>query len=190
MTRKTLHMCLVAALAGIAFGASAHGDGDKFKMMDTNGDGQISAAEHEAGVTKMFTEMDADKDGFVTAAEMDSMHASMKSADKGEKRGMDMKSSEKIAKMDKDGDGKLSAAEHSTGAQEMFGKMDADGNGMLSRAEMNAGHDKMMSKDKPAKDDWSKKPTGTQADASDHSEHSGHDDAAKASTPPADDNGG
>ena len=135
MMRKTLHMCVVAvALASVAFGASAnHGGEDKFKMMDTNNDGQVSAAEHDAAVTKMFGDMDADKDGFVTAAELDAKHASMKTADKGEKRGMDMKSSDKIAKMDKDGDGKLSAAEYGGGAKEMFGKMDTDGNGIALR---------------------------------------------------------
>ena len=187
MTRKTLHVCLAAALAGVAFGASAnhHGEGDKFKMMDTNNDGQVSAAEHDAAVTKMFTDMDTDKDGFVTAAEMDAAHAKMPKMSG--KHDMDeMKSSDKIAKMDKDGDGKMSSAEHSAGAKEMFGKMDSDGDGMLSRAEMDAGHDKMMSKDK-MKDDWSQKDKGTSADASGHA---GHDSAASSSTPPADDNGG
>jgi len=160
MTRKTLHVCLAAGLASVAFGASAnHEGGDMFKMMDTNGDGRISAAEHDAAVTKMFGEMDTNKDGFVTAAEMDARHEKMEASEKGMKHDehMEMKSADKIGKMDTDGDGKLSAAEHSAGAKEMFGKMDADGNGMLSRAEMEAGHDKMMTKDKSGKDDWGTK---------------------------------
>jgi hypothetical protein len=188
MMRKTLHTCVAVALASVAFGASAnHGGEDKFKMMDTNNDGQVSAAEHDAAVAKMFGDMDADKDGFVTSAELDAKHAAMKTADRGEKHGMDMKSTDKIAKMDKDGDGKLSAAEYGGGAKEMFGKMDTDGNGSLSRTEMDSGHDKMMTNDKPAKDDWGTKDKGTSADAS---EHAGHDSAASSSTPPADDNGG
>lgn len=162
MTRKTLQLCLAAGLASVAFGAFAnHEGGDMFKMMDTNNDGQVSAAEHDAAVTKMFGDMDTNKDGFVTAAEMDARHAAMESHEHGEKHGMEMKSADKIAKMDTDKDGKLSAAEYGAGAKDMFGKMDADGNGMLSRTEMDSGHDKMMSKDKAAKDDWSKKDKGT-----------------------------
>ena len=184
MTRKTLHMCIAAMLATVAFGAQANHPGeDKFKMMDTNGDGSISMAEHDAAVTKMFTDMDANKDGFVTSAEMDARHAKMM---KGEHKGMDMKSADKIKAMDTDGDGKLSAAEHAAGANEMFGKMDKDGDGKLSKAEMNEGHDKMMSKDKAMKDDaWKDKEKGTSADMTDHSGH----DAATATAPPKD-NGG
>ncbi len=32
-------------------------------MMDTNGDGKITAAEHADGAKQMYTKMDADKDG-------------------------------------------------------------------------------------------------------------------------------
>src|SRR5690349_3419868 len=103
MKHKALHTIVVALLASTAFGAWANHDGgdDKFKAMDTNGDGQVSSAEHAAAVTKMFDEMDANKDGFVTAAEMDAMHAKSGMHDMG------MKSGEKIGKMDKDGDGKM-----------------------------------------------------------------------------------
>ena len=186
MTRKTLCTLVAAMLASAAFGAAAHGPGgDKFKMMDTNGDGQISSAEHAAAVTKMFGEMDADKDGFVTAAEMDAGHMAKMGAEKGEMRGHDMKSADKIAKMDKDGDGKLSSAEHDAGAADMFKMMDKDGNGSISQAEMNSGHDKMMSKDKS--DAWSDKDKGTSAGMTDHS---GHDAGSGTTTPPPDGNGG
>ena len=180
MTRKTLCTLVAAMLASAAFGAAAHGPGDdKFKMMDTNSDGQISSAEHAAGVTKMFGEMDADKDGFVSAAEMDAKHAAK--ADKGEMRGHDMKSADKIGKMDKDGDGKLSAAEHDAGAADMFKKADADGNGMLSQSEMSSAHGKMMSKDKA----WDAK----DKDAG-MTDHSGHDAGSGTTTPPPDGNDG
>jgi Ca2+-binding EF-hand superfamily protein len=106
-----------------------------FAMMDTNGDGKISRAEHAAGAKKMFTECDANKDGIVTAAEMD---ASMKN--KGEMAMKDDKTSaEKIKEIDTDNDGKLTATEHDAGVEKMFGKMDTDGDGSLSKAECDAG---------------------------------------------------
>lgn len=48
-----------------------------FQMMDSNGDGKISADEHEAGAKMMFDKMDTDKDGFLTKAEMEAGHARM-----------------------------------------------------------------------------------------------------------------
>ena len=64
------------ALSGAAFAGDM--SADKIKKMDTNGDGRLSAAEHEAGARKMFTMMDSNKDGSVTVAEMDASHKMMK----------------------------------------------------------------------------------------------------------------
>jgi Ca2+-binding EF-hand superfamily protein len=152
------------ALAGTAF---AHGD-NKMQSMDTNGDGQISSAEHAAGVTKMYAGMDANKDGEVTASEMDAYSASKGGSS------MKMSSADKIKTMDTNGDGKLSASEHDTGANAMFAKMDTDGNGSLSQSEMAAGHSKA---DK------------AKADHADHSDMHDHGTSAAASgsdatTPP------
>lgn len=150
----------------LAAAAWAHPAGDKFRGMDTNGDGMVSASEHAAGARKMFTEMDADRDGRVTAAEMDARHG-MKREDRqprtqgmghgmgqgmahGKEHGMGgpwMSSADKIASMDTDGDGALSASEHDSGAQARFTQRDTDRNGSLSREEMAAGHAAM----KPSK---------------------------------------
>jgi Ca2+-binding EF-hand superfamily protein len=162
MTRKTLCTTIASMLATVAFAAAAHGPGkdDKFKSMDANSDGQISSAEHSASVTKMFGEMDADKDGFVTTTELDARHAA-----KGDKAGK-MKSSDKIAKMDKDGDGKMSAAEYDAGASDMFKKADADNSGSLTQAEMSAAEGRVSS-------------TGA-------TDHSGHAAGSGTTTPPPD----
>jgi Ca2+-binding EF-hand superfamily protein len=155
----------MATLLSLALGAPAFAEdpGAKFKAMDTNNDGMVSAAEHAAAVTSMFGEMDADGDGKVTAAEMDARHAMMKPAKAKEPMtsndaAMDhgamhreMSSAEKIAKMDTDGDGMLSSAEHDAGAKTMFSEMDTDGNGSLSRQELAAGHATMMKHDKTGK---------------------------------------
>lgn len=50
---------------------------DKIKVMDTNGDGQLSKAEHDAGADAMFTKMDTDGDGFLSASECKAGHDGM-----------------------------------------------------------------------------------------------------------------
>ena len=50
---------------------------DKIKVVDTNGDGILSAQEHEAGSQRMFAKMDADHDGALSAAEIDAGHKTM-----------------------------------------------------------------------------------------------------------------
>ena len=50
---------------------------DKIKVVDTNGDGMLTAEEHVAGSKKMFDKMDRDKDGFLTEAEVEAGHVKM-----------------------------------------------------------------------------------------------------------------
>ena len=50
---------------------------EKIKVVDTNADGVLSAEEHTAGATMMFTKMDTDKDGFLSKEEMAKGHAKM-----------------------------------------------------------------------------------------------------------------
>jgi len=122
--------------------ALANPEGDKhFKIMDTNGDGKISAPNMPPPPRKMFNECDANHDGVVTAAEMD---ASM--AAKGQKPAADDKSSaEKIKEIDQNNDGKLTTAEHEAGTEKMFARMDTNGDGFLSKEECDAGM-KLMKK--------------------------------------------
>ena len=44
---------------------------------DSNGDGILSADEHEAGSKRMFEKMDKDRDGTLTAAEISAGHKTM-----------------------------------------------------------------------------------------------------------------
>lgn len=138
LTALTLSLSLCALPAALGAGP----DSDKhFKLLDADGDGKVSRAEHAAGAKKMFAQCDANRDGIVTASEME---ASMAKA--GEKLAADDKNSaEKIAVIDQNGDGKLTAAEHEAGTEKMFGKMDTNGDGFLSKEECDAGM-KMMKK--------------------------------------------
>jgi Ca2+-binding EF-hand superfamily protein len=133
--------CLALCALPAAFAGQ---DVDKhFKMMDTNGDGKVSRAEHAAVCRQMFAECDANHDGIVTAAEM---NASM--AAKGEKLGKDDKTSPELIQMfDQNGDGQLTAEEHAAGSEKIFAKMDKNGDGYLSKSECEEGM-KMMKKDK------------------------------------------
>lgn len=53
----------------------------KMKAIDTDSDGVISAAEHEAGAKKMFGKMDKDQNGRLTAAEIQAGHDRMMTAE-------------------------------------------------------------------------------------------------------------
>jgi hypothetical protein len=50
---------------------------EKIKVIDTNGDSIISAAEHEAGSRSMFDKMDANHDGALTEDEIKAGHKAM-----------------------------------------------------------------------------------------------------------------
>jgi Ca2+-binding EF-hand superfamily protein len=160
---KIPHQMLWSAVGGFALATGAYAGGGsgqaEVKMMDTDGDGSISAAEHAAGAKKMFEMMDADGDGIVTAKEMEAAHKDMPTAQrgssgesdtqdasrlKGNSMHHDKSAATKIKMIDTDGDGTISAAEHEAGAKKMFEKMDKDHDGKLSAAEVQAGHDRMM----------------------------------------------
>jgi Ca2+-binding EF-hand superfamily protein len=157
---KMLVIVSSVALAATVYAGddeSKHGSG-KAQMMDTDGDGSVSATEHAAGAKKMFEKMDADGDGIVTAQEMGAAHKDMPTArsDEGSSEsatgtasrlGQSDKPKSAASKMkaiDTDGDGTITAAEHEAGAKKMFDKMDKDHSGKLSAAEIQAGHDRMI----------------------------------------------
>jgi Ca2+-binding EF-hand superfamily protein len=148
---KLLSSTLILA-GGLALGvpAFANDADDKFKMMDTNGDGSISRAEHASGAQSMFGKMDANADGTVSATEMEAGMTEKKSSKLKfwEKKDKDaMSASEKISMIDTNGDGQISRAEHEAGSEKMFTKMDTNDDGSLSKDECEAGH-KGMKKDK------------------------------------------
>ena len=140
------------ALAGTALAgdSSSHSADAKAKMMDTNKDGQVSAAEHSAGAKTMFTEIDTNGDGKVTAAEMDAHHAAKKEAWGDSKDAKKISSAEKIKAIDTNGDGAISAEEHAAGSSSMFSKLDTNQDGQLTAAEMQAGHKRMVSDATPS----------------------------------------
>ncbi len=149
-TKTTSALFLAGGLLLAALPARANESADKFKLMDTNGDGKISRAEHAAGAQAMFGKMDANADGIVTADEMNAVHADKKSSKLKfweKKDGDGMSASEKISVIDTNGDGRISRSEHEAGSDKLFTKMDTNDDGFLSQDELEAGH-QMMKKDK------------------------------------------
>jgi Ca2+-binding EF-hand superfamily protein len=114
-----------------------------FKAADADGDGVVSAAEHAGAAKKMFDAMDRNRDGKVTAQEMDRAQPKVagKKADQAA-----MRSADKIKLVDRDGDGALARTEHEQASKALFAKMDADGDGRVSEAEWKAGHAALQKK--------------------------------------------
>ena len=156
--RQPIKTCpLVAAIAcGLLYCTAAvagkPGHDGMFMMMDTNKDGRISAAEHDAHSRTMFTSADANKDGSVTAAEM---HARMQMR-RGGHDGMGMRHDgpDHMRMADIDRDGRISRAEFIAahdGDATRFAAHDSNNDGFISADEMK--HHKMgMGKGKKGED--------------------------------------
>jgi hypothetical protein len=153
MKRTVLISSLTAlALAGTAFAAIAASDGKPgraehrgdrammlpFEDIDADADGKITTEEMQAHATLRFEEADADKDGLLDAAEMQAQMLARATAR------MTERSARMIERMDRDGDGKLSAEEMRAGPREgdrfarMLSRLDKDEDGALSREEFEA----------------------------------------------------
>jgi EF hand domain-containing protein len=82
---KIPHQMLWSVVGGFALATGAYAGGGsgqaEVKMIDTDGDGAITAAEHEAGSKKMFEKMDKDHNGKLSAAEVQAGHERMMSAE-------------------------------------------------------------------------------------------------------------
>lgn len=105
-----------------------------FASVDTDGDGQITAAEMTAFRAAKMAKLDQDKDGFVSAAEMKAeMQARIDAR-------LDRMIAHRMEKQDQNGDGKLGPDEFGPGdrADKMFDRADENGDGSLSKAEVDA----------------------------------------------------
>ena len=141
MTRT--NMMRMMALSGLivvgALGTAEARSEDRrpaFQEIDTDGDGQLSRAELEAHAAARFARADSNGDGFLSGDEIGKGH--------GGKRAQKM-----LERLDRDGDGKLDAAElEAAGAERrqerharMLERLDSDGDGRLSLAEISARRD-------------------------------------------------
>lgn len=113
---------------------------ERFKALDTNGDGQISRAEAQSApaVAARFDEIDANKDGQITPKEFHAYHRELKDS-KAAGTGATSPTGA-FAKLDKNGDGQLSR-EEVAGRPRLaaeFDTLDTNHDGQLSPAELAA----------------------------------------------------
>ncbi|MFZ5746220.1 MAG: EF-hand domain-containing protein [Pseudomonadota bacterium] len=140
-------------------GARMAGPGDEmaarmFKMLDTDGDGQVSLAEHRAMAEKQFTMVDANKDGKIDQSEMQAMR-DRRGAPPGDPmrpggpdgprgRGGPMEHRAMLDRVDANHDGVITREEMVAAAEARFAKLDANHDGKIDESERKAMRDRMM----------------------------------------------
>jgi Ca2+-binding EF-hand superfamily protein len=143
--RRSRRMLLIVLLMGLAAAAATAARAGEigsgrlmerlFQKMDTDGDGALSAAEGEAAAEKMFDRRDANGDGVLTEEEyLADKEGGRLSADQQQK--LDDFRARRFAAMDKDGDGRVSAAEFFAAAQQRFTAADSNGDGRITKDEL------------------------------------------------------
>jgi hypothetical protein len=180
MNRKILTAGGVSALvllsAGIAIAQPGVGRADRnadisraqlvsklearFARLDANGDGNLSAADHDKSVEARFKRIDSDGNGAITLAEMKAADAKRGEAfaardgdgPGGRHRGRHghgrggFGHGGMAGKADANGDGNVSKAEFEAGALAGFDRADADRNGVLTAAERQQAHAAMRNR--------------------------------------------
>ncbi len=143
---------IAAALASTAIGGIAYAMDitppapTRTLRGDTNNDGKISRAEYVAGATARFAALDVNKDGNLTGDELRTgrkghgMHRMGGRFDGA--RGQDMErrggAGRGMARVDTDGDGRISRAEHMAQSAQRFQRMDTNGDGVVDKTELAA----------------------------------------------------
>ncbi len=145
MTAKniTILTALTVVAAGCAASAShkskgAHG-GDRmpraermFERIDTDKDGQITAADMQAFAAARFTRIDANADGTITREERKAARMARRESRK----------ADRFALVDVNGDGAISIEEMKAAsgkrAERRFARLDTNADGVVSQAEMQA----------------------------------------------------
>lgn len=132
-------VCL-AAISAVVLPASAQPPGPPrpaFDGADTNGDGQITADEFSQNQAKRFKSLDVDGDGFLTPADRARAGAARLAGRRGQGAAAP-NGGELLARLDTDGDKKVSQAEFNAATQARFTQADTDHNAVVSLAELQA----------------------------------------------------
>lgn len=99
-----------------------------FDSADTNGDGVITRVEFRSACERGFAALDRNGDGYIDRSDMSSRLAARQKAQD--------RLARMTARLDKDGDNRISRAEFVDGLAPLFDLADTDHNGELSKEEM------------------------------------------------------
>ncbi|MBJ3761431.1 calcium-binding protein [Maribius pontilimi] len=127
-----LAAALVTGLAApVAMAAGEHrGKADRIRMLDLNGDGQITRDEAQTAISARFAAADTDGNGALSQAEM-TARAQARAAERVAQR---------FARLDADGDGQLTESElpgpRGDRIERLFDRVDANGDDVLSADEL------------------------------------------------------
>ncbi len=128
---KIVSRMLVLSLPLLALPVASAAAAKDFEAMDANGDGKISRAEYRNAGEKTFRQLDKNRDGVVSVKEL-SAAVEQHDGDKDSYRAA-------WRAMDRNGDGRITGAEHSSASYTAFSEMDADKDGVLTREELESG---------------------------------------------------
>lgn len=119
-------LLVTAAVLLAATPALAQGQGrgagmlDQLMQLDTNGDGNITHAEAEAGRAAMFDRLDTDHDGYLSEAERNGAG----------------RMGQQLASADTNSDGRVSRAEAMAAPYRAFDRLDSNNDNVISTAEI------------------------------------------------------
>lgn len=130
LTLAAATLGLLGASVALAAGPGPFGKGPGLMKLDANGDGVITREEVAAARAKRFAKRDANGDGVITAAELDA--AIMKRLEKRKAR----LRYRLLARLDADGDGKVTKDEFVNKRDRLFSRLDRDGDGRITREEI------------------------------------------------------
>lgn len=137
--KNSNRLMLLGGVIGLMLGAVAPALADfgPWQKADTNNDGVVDRAEFDAQGAERFKAIDVNGDGFATQDEMKAFHEAQRAkfeAGKGDMAAKFMK------RLDKDNDGKISAAEWPKDGRLKFEKADANSDGFVTAEEMAQAH--------------------------------------------------
>ena len=145
MRRPFLYAAAAVAIS-LSFsqpGAAADRAAALFERLDTNHDGVVDRTEVQAFRNKIFDRIDANHDGYISSDEAEAARQRWRQRAEAAGRKLPESTGEStgtgawIAKLDKDGDQRVSRAEFAAaGGDRLFQRFDRNHDGVISRDEM------------------------------------------------------